>query len=69
MQKMDSGRSGLIQYRGLFKQSIQIFDGGNVCKMTMQWPDDIPVPQAWLEFDVDSVERRRCNEARVPDRA
>ena len=20
------------------------------------WPDDIPVPQAWLEFDVDSVE-------------
>ena len=21
------------------------------------WPDEIPVPQAWLEFDVDSVER------------
>jgi hypothetical protein len=20
------------------------------------WPDNIPVPQAWLEFDVDSVE-------------
>ncbi len=20
------------------------------------WPDDIPAPQAWLEFDVDSVE-------------
>jgi hypothetical protein len=20
------------------------------------WPDDIPIPQAWLEFDVDSVE-------------
>jgi len=20
------------------------------------WPDDIPVPQAWLEFDADSVE-------------
>jgi catechol 2,3-dioxygenase-like lactoylglutathione lyase family enzyme len=20
------------------------------------WPDDIPVPQAWLEFEVDSVE-------------
>ncbi len=20
------------------------------------WPDDIPVPQAWLEFDVDNVE-------------
>ena len=20
------------------------------------WPDEIPVPQAWLEFDVDSVE-------------
>ena len=21
------------------------------------WPDDIPAPQAWLEFDVDSVEK------------
>ena len=21
------------------------------------WPDDIPVPQAWLEFDVDDVEK------------
>jgi len=21
------------------------------------WPDEIPSPQAWLEFDVDSVER------------
>ena len=21
------------------------------------WPDTIPVPQAWLEFDVDSVEK------------
>jgi hypothetical protein len=20
------------------------------------WPDDIPIPQAWLEFEVDSVE-------------
>lgn len=21
------------------------------------WPDSVPVPQAWLEFDVDNVER------------
>lgn len=21
------------------------------------WPDDVPVPQAWLEFDVDNVEQ------------
>lgn len=21
------------------------------------WPDDIPAPQAWLEFDVDSVDK------------
>lgn len=21
------------------------------------WPDDIPIPQAWLEFEVDSVEK------------
>jgi hypothetical protein len=25
------------------------------------WPDDIPVPQAWLEFDVDSVEKTTAN--------
>jgi len=25
------------------------------------WPDDIPVPQAWLEFDVDSVEIATAN--------
>ncbi len=22
-----------------------------------RWPDDVPAPQAWLEFDVDSVEK------------
>jgi hypothetical protein len=22
-----------------------------------RWPDSLPVPQAWLEFDVDNVER------------
>jgi hypothetical protein len=27
------------------------------CFGTASWPDEIPVPQAWLEFDVDSVER------------
>lgn len=27
------------------------------CFGTDSWPEDIPVPQAWLEFDVDSVER------------
>lgn len=26
------------------------------CFGTDSWPKDIPVPQAWLEFDVDSVE-------------
>ena len=26
------------------------------CFGTDSWPDDIPVPQAWLEFDVDNVE-------------
>ena len=25
------------------------------CFGTTQWPDDLPVPQAWLEFDVDDV--------------
>ncbi len=27
------------------------------CFGTDAWPAEIPVPQAWLEFDVDSVER------------
>lgn len=27
------------------------------CFAKDSWPEDIPVPQAWLEFDVDSVER------------
>lgn len=26
------------------------------CFGTESWPSDIPVPQAWLEFDVDSIE-------------
>lgn len=25
------------------------------------WPDNVPVPQAWLEFDVDSVEKATAN--------
>ena len=27
------------------------------CFDNESWPEDIPVPQAWLEFDVDSVEK------------
>jgi hypothetical protein len=27
------------------------------CFGTDSWPGEIPVPQAWLEFDVDSVEQ------------
>jgi hypothetical protein len=26
------------------------------CFGSTTWPDDLPVPQAWLEFDVDNVE-------------
>jgi Glyoxalase-like domain len=25
------------------------------------WPDNIPIPQAWLEFDVDNVENATAN--------
>ena len=25
------------------------------------WPDNIPVPQAWLEFDVDNIENATAN--------
>jgi hypothetical protein len=27
------------------------------CFGTDSWPDEIPVPQAWIEFDVESVEK------------
>ncbi|HUB00438.1 MAG TPA: VOC family protein [Terracidiphilus sp.] len=26
------------------------------CFGKVAWPDDVPIPQAWLEFEVDSVE-------------
>lgn len=36
------------------------------CFGSESWPEDIPVPQAWLEFDVDSVEKATTNlESRV----
>jgi hypothetical protein len=27
------------------------------CFGTDSWPDDVPIPQAWLEFEVESVEK------------
>jgi len=27
------------------------------CFATDSWPDDVPIPQAWLEFEVENVER------------
>ena len=27
------------------------------CFGTREWPDDIPVPQGWLEFDVEDIKR------------
>ena len=29
----------------------------HACFGSDSWPDDIPVPQAWLEFDVEGVEK------------
>jgi hypothetical protein len=31
------------------------------CFGSDSWPEDIPVPQAWMEFDVDSVEKATTN--------
>ena len=31
------------------------------CFDSDSWPEDVPVPQAWLEFDVDSVEKATEN--------
>ena len=27
------------------------------CFDTDQWPDDVPVPQAWMKFDVENIEK------------
>src|ERR1700677_3001671 len=27
------------------------------CFGTGEWPDDVPVPQAWIEFDVADIEK------------
>jgi catechol 2,3-dioxygenase-like lactoylglutathione lyase family enzyme len=27
------------------------------CFGTEQWPDNVPVPQAWIEFDVENIEK------------
>jgi hypothetical protein len=31
-------------------------EAAHSCFGSYSWPEDIPVPQAWLEFDVDNVE-------------
>lgn len=33
-----------------------LFQAAQSCFGTDSWPNDVPVPQAWLEFDVDDVE-------------
>ncbi len=33
-----------------------LFQAAQSCFGTESWPEDIPAPQAWLEFDVDDVE-------------
>ena len=33
-----------------------LWQAAQSCFGTDAWPDDVPVPHAWLEFDVDSVE-------------
>jgi len=30
------------------------------CFGTDQWPGDLSVPQAWIEFDVEDIEKANC---------
>ena len=41
-----------LKHMGLWKLS----DAAEACFGTSEWPSDIPVPQATVEFDVDDVE-------------
>ncbi|HEX2170841.1 MAG TPA: VOC family protein [Dehalococcoidia bacterium] len=45
-------RLGGVKHLGLWPLS----DAAQACFGSPKWPDDIPVPQASLEFEVDSVE-------------
>jgi len=41
-----------LKHMGLWKLS----DAAEACFGTKEWPNDIPVPQATVEFDVDDVD-------------
>src|SRR5215831_9164493 len=41
-----------LKHLGLWKLS----DAAEACFRTKEWPSDIPVPQATVEFDVDDVD-------------
>jgi hypothetical protein len=36
--------------------ALWLCQAAHSCFGNDSWPEDIPIPQAWLEFDVDSVE-------------
>jgi len=36
---------------------VAAFAGSTVLLWQGPWPKDVPAPQAWLEFDVESVEK------------
>lgn len=34
-----------------------LYQAAQSCFGTDSWPDNVPIPQAWLEFEVENVER------------
>jgi predicted enzyme related to lactoylglutathione lyase len=49
---VSTGNLDGLKHMGLWKLS----DAAEACFGTSEWPSDIPVPQATVEFDVDDVD-------------
>jgi len=58
--RLDTEDDGYLHTEGL--SGVKTFalwplsQAAESCFGTSQWPDHIPIPQAWLEFDVDDLE-------------
>jgi catechol 2,3-dioxygenase-like lactoylglutathione lyase family enzyme len=58
--KLDADESGYLHTEGL--DGVKAFalwplsQAAESCFGSPEWPAHVPVPQAWLEFDVDDVE-------------
>ena len=57
MKREESGYAHTEKLAGVNHFALwPLSEAAQSCFGTDTWPDDVPVPQAWLEFDVEDVE-------------